>query len=134
MKTLAHAVVLIGLGSVLVGSATVSAHHSVGATFDAEKTVSFEGTVSKVDWFNPHIWIYLNVKATDGSSAEYQCEGSSPNSLRRRGWSKDSLQPGDMVTVEGLQARNDPFSCYAQSIKLADGTRLFSGNAAELGQ
>jgi hypothetical protein len=108
------------------------AHHSVGAVFDVNSTVNLEGTVTKVEWFNPHIWVYLNVEDTDGSSAEYQCEGSSPNSLRRRGWTRDSLQPGDRVTIQGLQARLDPHSCYARVVQLADGTRLFSGSAEEL--
>ena len=133
MKTLAHAVVLLGISSLLATS-SLMAHHSVGGTFDEEQPVSLEGTVSKIEWFNPHIWIYITVQADDGSNAEYQCEGSSPNSLRRRGWSRDSLKTGDHVTVEGIVARNDPFSCYARSVMIADGTKLFSGNASELGR
>ena len=131
MKILTTAAILLGLSSLIATPSLVLAHHSVGATFDPQATVTLEGTVTKIDWFNPHIWIYITV---DGSTEEYQCEGSSPNSLRRRGWSKDSLNPGDQVTVEGLKARNDPYSCYARSVKLADGKQLFSGNASELGQ
>ncbi len=131
MKILTTAAILLGFSSLIATPSLLLAHHSVGATFDPQATVTLEGTVTKIDWFNPHIWIYI---AVDGSAEEYQCEGSSPNSLRRRGWSKDSLNPGDQVTVEGLKARNDPYSCYARSVKLADGKQLFSGNASELGQ
>jgi hypothetical protein len=131
MKILTIAAILLGISSLIAKPSLLLAHHSVGATFDPQATVTLEGTVTKIDWFNPHTWIYITV---DGSAEEYQCEGSSPNSLRRRGWSKDSLNPGDQVTVEGLKARNDPYSCYARSVKLADGKQLFSGNASELGQ
>ncbi|HEY5667049.1 MAG TPA: DUF6152 family protein [Gammaproteobacteria bacterium] len=120
-------------GVFLVGAASAPlAHHSVGAEFDVNGTVNIEGTVTKVEWFNPHIWIYLSVENPDGSSAEYQCEGSSPNSLRRRGWTRDSLRPGDRVAITGLPARLDPYTCYARAVSLADGTRLFSGSAEEL--
>jgi len=113
-------------------SPALLAHHSVGAEFDVDSTVNLEGTVTKVEWFNPHIWVYLIVESSDGLSAEYQCEGSSPNSLRRRGWTRDSLRPGDRVVITGLQARLDPYTCYARAVRLADGTRLFSGSASEL--
>ena len=109
-----------------------AAHHSVGAQFDADKTVRIEGTVASVEWFNPHIWIYIDVTAADGSTARYQCEGSSPNSLRRRGWTRDSLMPGEHVVIEGLEARKDPQTCYTRSVRLADGRQLFSGSAEEL--
>ena len=120
------------LGFTIFTPFSLIAHHSVGSSFDVEQTVTFEGTVSKVEWFNPHIWIYISTQADDGSAVEYQCEGGSPNSLRRRGWSKDSVQIGDQVTMVGLKARADPYSCYTRSVKLMDGTQLFSGNAAEL--
>jgi len=131
MKRLSIAVTAL-LAYLLITPATLLAHHSVGGTFDAEKPVSVEGVVTKVEWFNPHIWIYVSVTAADGSNAEYQCEGSSPNSLRRRGWSKDSLKQGDNIAVEGILSRSDPYSCYAQVVRLEDGTRLFSGSASEL--
>jgi hypothetical protein len=132
MKILTTAAILLGLSSLIATPSLVLAHHSVGSSFDVEQTVSFEGTVSKIEWFNPHIWFYVATLAEDGSTVEYQCEGGSPNSLRRRGWSKDSVKVGDHVTVVGLKARTDPYSCYTRSVKLMDGTQLFSGNAAEL--
>lgn len=132
MKTPTNIAVVLGVSLLTAASFPLMAHHSVGGVFDTEQTVSIEGTVSKVEWFNPHIWIYVTVQVENGSTAEYQCEGGSPNALRRRGWRKDSLNPGDHVTVEGLVARNDPYSCYTRSVKLTDGTRLFSGNASEL--
>ncbi len=110
----------------------LAAHHSVGAEFDVNSSISIDGTVAKVEWLNPHIWVYVNVANDDGTTAEYQCEGSSPNSLRRRGWTRDSLKPGERVVITGLRARLDPYTCYARAIELADGTRLFSGNASEL--
>ncbi len=116
----------------LSGALPALAHHAVGAEFDVNKTVNLSGTVVEVEWFNPHIWIYLDVEESDGTTARYQCEGSSPNSLMRRGWRRDSLKPGDRVEITGLEARRDPYTCYTRSISLADGIRLFSGNASEL--
>ena len=121
----------LGLGSFAAVLPSI-AHHSVGAEFDVNATINLEGVVTNVEWLNPHIWLYLSVEESDGTSAEYQCEGSSPNSLRRRGWSRDSLKIGERVTIVGLRARLDPHTCYTRSVMLADGTRLFSGNAAEL--
>lgn len=128
-----HGVYTTLAGVCLLATApALRAHHSVGSEFDVDTTINIEGTVTKVEWFNPHIWVYLTVESSDGSSAEYQCEGSSPNSLRRRGWTRDSLRPGDRVLITGLPARLDPQTCYARVVRLADGTRLFSGSASEL--
>jgi len=126
--------VLLATTTFLLATATppLSAHHSVGSEFDVNSNISIDGTVAKVEWFNPHIWVYVNVANDDGTTAEYQCEGSSPNSLRRRGWTRDSLKPGERVVITGLRARLDPYTCYARAVELADGTRLFSGNASEL--
>ena len=122
---------LAGLGSFAAVFPSI-AHHSVGAEFNVDETINLEGTVTKVEWFNPHIWLYLTVEESDGTTADYQCEGSSPNSLRRRGWSRDSLKIGERVTIVGLRARLDPHTCYTRSVMLADGTRLFSGSATGL--
>jgi len=131
MKFLRFQAALAG-AFLLTTAPALLAHHSVGAEFDVNTTLNLEGTVTKVEWFNPHIWLYLTVENPDGSSADYQCEGSSPNSLRRRGWTRDSLRVGDRVLITGLRARLDPYTCYARAVRLADGTQLFSGSASEL--
>lgn len=124
--------VLTGGAFALIATHAALGHHSVGAEFDVDKTIRIEGTIASVEWLNPHIWLYIDVEAADGSTARYQCEGSSPNSLRRRGWTRDSLRPGDRVEIEGLEARRDPYTCYTRAVRLADGQRLFSGSADEL--
>ena len=80
----------------------VSAHHSFAAEFDSNKPVTLSGAVTKVEWGNPHIWVYLDVKDDQGSLQHWQCEGGAPNTLTRNGWSKDSLKYGDQVTIEGF--------------------------------
>jgi hypothetical protein len=106
------------------------AHHSFSAEFDNSKPVEIQGTVTKVDWLNPHIWIYLDVKDDKtGAVASWQCEGGPPNTLTRNGWTKDALKKGDTVKVTGTHAKDATNTCNATSLVLADGRKVFAGSS-----
>jgi hypothetical protein len=106
------------------------AHHSFSAEFDNTKPVSLQGTVTKVDWLNPHIWIYLDVKdAKTGAVASWQCEGGPPNTLTRNGWTKDALKKGDTVNITGTHAKDATNTCNATSLILPDGRKVFAGSS-----
>jgi len=93
------------------------------------KEVVFEGTVAKLEWMNPHIWLYMDVKADPGVQ-HWQCEGGAPNTLTRNGWSKDSLKSGDTVVVEGFLAKDGSRTCNMRLVKLPDGRSIFAGSSA----
>ena len=103
-------------------------HHAFAAEFDANKPVKITGTVTKLEWTNPHIWVYLDVKDDSGNPVKWQCEGGPPNNLTRNGWSKDSLKPGDSVSIEGWLAKDGSKTCNARSVKLPDGRSVFAGS------
>lgn len=107
----------------------VLAHHSFSAEFDGNKNVKLEGNVTKVDWMNPHIWIYLDVKDDKGAVAHWQCEGGPPNTLTRNGWTKEALKQGDTVTIDGTLSKDGSRTCNARSIKLPDGRNVFAGSS-----
>jgi hypothetical protein len=118
-------------GLALLSALPILAHHSIAAEFDASKPVNFKGTVTKLDWLNPHIWIYFDVKNDAGAVAHWQCEAGPPNSLTRQGWTKDALKLGDEVTVTGLLAKDGSNSCNVRSLKLPSGRSVFSGSPEE---
>ena len=122
MRTTLSAVV--GLCLVLVSGA--SAHHSQ-SEFDLRGKVEVEGTVTKVDWRSPHAWIYVDVTDAKGQKVNWSFELPSPTTLMRRGWTRDSLKPGDRVRVAGAPARNHPAIAIANSIKDGNGKPLFTG-------
>ena len=105
------------------------AHHSFAAEFDGNKNIQLQGSLTKLEWTNPHIWLYLDVKDTSGAVTKWQCEGGSPNGLTRNGWSKDTLKAGDQITVEGWLAKDGSKTCNARAIKLPDGKRVFAGSS-----
>jgi hypothetical protein len=111
-------------------------HHSTAAEFDPGKPVKFTGTVLAVVWLNPHIYTHVEVKQQGGPSIVYHVEGGSPNSLFRQGWRKDSLKPGEAVTVTGQGAKNPDSPNVGQAtIVTADGRRIFAGDGpAKAGQ
>jgi hypothetical protein len=122
-------IVLLMAGLSLAAGAPVFAHHSFSAVFDADKKVSVSGTVTKLEWANPHIWVYFDVKEANGSITSWQCEGGPPNSLVRQGWNKNSLKTGDVISVDGSRAKDGSNTCSISSVKAADGKRLFAGQA-----
>ena len=126
------AVFAAGLG-LLVSATPVLAHHSFAAEFDDKKPVTIKGTVTKVDWMNPHIWMYVATKDESGKTVQWQCEGSPPNTLTRQGWTKQSLKEGDEVTIEGFMAKDATNTCNARSVVLPSGKRLFAGSPEDNG-
>jgi len=120
------------MGAGLVGGLAalpVSAHHSFSAEFDSNKTVTLTGSVTKLEWMNPHIWVYLDVKDASGSLEHWQCEGGAPNTLTRSGWSRESLKFGDQITIDGFLAKNGSKTCNMRVVKLSDGRSVFAGSS-----
>jgi uncharacterized protein DUF6152 len=107
----------------------LSAHHSFSAEFDEKKPVTLKGTITKMDWINPHGWLYIDVKTADGKVENWALEFGSPNSLYRRGWKKESLPVGAEVTVTGWLSRTEPNKANAKDVILPDGKKLFAGSA-----
>jgi hypothetical protein len=109
------------------------AHHSFAAQYDADKPVTLKGTVTKVEWTNPHARFYIDVKQADGKVVNWNLELASPNYLKRAGWSSSSLKEGDEVTVEGSLARSGASMANARTVTFADGTRVFARSAQDGG-
>jgi len=121
------AVFVVGLGVFLAARPTV-AHHAFAAEFDADKPVKLTGAVTRLDWTNPHAWIYVDIKDETGKVANWGFELASPNGLMRSGWTRFSLKAGDVVTIEGSRAKNGSNNANAQSVIVAStGQKLFSG-------
>jgi hypothetical protein len=113
----------------LTASIPASAHHSFSAVFDANVPVDVSGTVTEVEWMNPHAWIYIDVEGEDGETVNWAFELGSPNGLIRRGWSRKSVQVGDEISVAGYKARDGSNRGNIKSIVLADGREL-NGNSS----
>jgi hypothetical protein len=122
---------LTGLAiAVLLVPSLLVAHHSFAAEFDSSKPVTVKGAVTKVEWTNPHIWIYVDQKEESSAVvAKWQCEMGSPNSLMRLGWRADSLKQGDQVTIDGTRAKDGSNTCNARTVRMADGRRMFAGSS-----
>jgi uncharacterized protein DUF6152 len=113
----------------VVAAAPVAAHHSFAAEFDAKQPVTLHGTVTQMDWVNPHSWIHLDVKNPDGTVTTWMIEGGTPNTLLRRGFTKDSLKAGTELTVEGYRAKNGANRANGRDLVLPGGHRLFLGSS-----
>ncbi len=131
MKLTRWSAFLVGAG--LLAALPVLAHHSFAAEYDDSKPVTLTGSVTKVEWMNPHIWIYVDAKDESGSMSKWQCEGGAPNSLTRNGWNKNSLKPGDNITIDGFRSKDGTNTCNSRSVTLADGRSLFAGSSADGG-
>lgn len=148
----AGAIACTVVATALAASLPVAAHHSFAAEFDSTKEVQATGAVTELEWQNPHGWIHLNVtelcerpaapRGSDAPEAEWACripnstEGAawafelgSPNGLMRQGWNRNSLVPGDVVTISGTRARDGSTNSNARNVTMADGKRLFAGSS-----
>ena len=120
----AFAFLVAGIG--LLAPAAALAHHSFAAEYDAKKPITLKGTVTKVEWTNPHARFYLDVKDESGTLTNWNLELASPNVLTRNGWTRHSLSVGDQITVEGAQAKDGSQMANARTVTLADGKRIFA--------
>jgi hypothetical protein len=120
------AVVLVGIG-LLLAARPVVGHHAFSAEFDASKPIKLTGAVTKFDWTNPHAWIYIDAKDETGKVANWGFELGGASGLMRNGWTRFSLKPGDVVTIEGTRAKNGSNNANAAVVMTSAGQKLFSG-------
>jgi hypothetical protein len=121
--------IAVAIGSLLLAAAPVAAHHAFAAEFDVNQPVKVKGTLTKVEWVNPHAWIYVDVKGADGKVVNWHFELGPPNALFRLGWKKDSIPTGIEVEVTGYRAKSVEAVANGRSITLPDGRELFSGGS-----
>jgi hypothetical protein len=115
----------------LLSAAPLFAHHAFNAEFDATKSMRWVGTVTKVEWTNPHARFYIDVKDANGTVTNWNFELGSPVQLRRQGWTRDSLKVGDQITVDGYPAKDGAKMASAKKIVLADGRSVFGGSPTD---
>ena len=113
--------------AICIADGRVTAHHSFAAQYDRDKQVTLQGTVTRLEWTNPHIYFYMDVKDASGAMANWAIEGGAPTSLYRAGWRRDSLKVGEVVTVHGYLARNGTKLANMREAVLADGRKVFGG-------
>jgi hypothetical protein len=122
-------VVAVGL-SLLLGTASLLAHHSAAPAYNIEKKITLAGKITRLEWKNPHVFYYIDVTDSTGKVTNWAIEASTPNQLYRNGWRKDDVKIGDPVTLAGTSpARNGTNKAYGGTLTLADGRKVFSGSA-----
>ena len=116
---------IVVTGVLLVAARPVTAHHAFAAEFDANQPITLRGTVTRVEWINPHAWIHIDVEGDDGNVETWRIEAGSPNTLVRRGMTRDSIPSGTEVVVFGYRHRNGSNAANGRDVTLPDGSKLF---------
>ena len=111
----------------LISAVPGVAHHSFAAEYDESKPLTLDGVVTRVDWENPHVHFYVDVAGADGTVVNWVCETGGPTRLARRGWTHDSLKPGDRVIVHGFPAKDSSHAVDGRQVAMADGRKIGSG-------
>ena len=119
--------------AVLIGATAARAHHAFAAEYDRDKPITLTGSVTKLEWTNPHARIYIDVKDDKGQVVNWDFELGPPNGLMRRGWNRNSLKAGHMVTIEGFLSKTNPRGANARAVKLPDGRQVFAGSSFDTG-
>jgi hypothetical protein len=121
---------IVGAGLLLAAAVVPAwAHHAFSAEFDSKKPITLRGTVTRVEWINPHSWIHIDVKDADGTVVNWMIEGGSPNAMLRRGVTKNLIPEGTEVVVDGYRAKDGSNRANGRDITLADGKKLFVGSS-----
>ena len=129
MRTKLYVVVLGVVLALNVTTAPAPAHHAFAAEFDADKPILLDGTVTKMEWINPHAWIHIDVEKEDGTVESWMIEGGTPNTLFRRGFNKRSLLPGTKIVVNGYQSKDGSLKGNGRDLTFPDGRKLFLGSS-----
>ncbi len=121
--------VVVAAAGLALAAVPAWAHHAFAAEFDANKPIRLQGAVTKMEWINPHAWIHIDVKKPDGKVEQWMIEGGTPNTLFRRGFTKNSLLPGTVIVVDGYQAKDGTQKANGRDLTLPDGRKLFLGSS-----
>ena len=130
MRTKLAVGVVVGMGLCLAGpTASLQAHHAFSAEFDSNSPVNFQGTVTKVEWINPHAWIHVDVQKPDGSVEKWAIEAGTPTVLFRRGLTRDAMPAGTELVVDGYQSKDGSLRANGRDVTFLDGRKIFVGSS-----